>query len=97
MSMIFFVLFAIISLLLVTALPFSLTLMGHYPKEKVSVIMTFVVLAAAELTEIIMNIYAFAVPRLLNVYIRKYPLKELHFIRNAMQLKCIINIILVCI
>ena len=83
----FYVLCMIISMLLVTILPFSIALMGHYPKYKISVLITCIVLITIQITEAIMNFYAFRYTRLLHISIQNYPKEDLIFLRNMMCLQ----------
>lgn len=90
----FYVFFTIALLMLVSILPFSLALVGHFPKYEISVCITCTILVIIELLEAIMNFYAFRSTRLLHILIQKYAKSDLMFLRNTIFCKSFVNILI---
>ena len=81
----FLVLLGIFQMFATIVLPFSIGLQGHWPENNVTVLMTTVTLIIISILELVMIIYGFSCPRLLNMAVNDWNKKER---RRFMLLMC---------
>ena len=75
-------------------LPFSIALQGHWPDERVTVLITMITLIITSVIELVMIVYGFSCPRLLNMAINDYDNKER---RNLILLMCLKPVFDICL
>ncbi|XP_002162642.3 endosomal/lysosomal proton channel TMEM175 [Hydra vulgaris] len=93
----FIIVIIILELLATTVLPFSLAIQGHFPYEKVSIIVTFSVLGFIQLLNVIMILYAMATPHILHIELQSWSKADLARFRNVFIAKPVLSIILLAI
>ena len=91
----FLVLLGIFQMFATIVLPFSIGLQGHWPENNVTVLMTTVTLIIISILELVMIIYGFSCPRLLNMAIRDWEKKERRRFMFTMCIKPVFEIVLV--
>ena len=91
----FLVLLGIFQMFATIMLPFSIALQGHWPEDHVTIVMTTVILIIINILDIIMILYGFGCPRLLNMAIRDWSKKERRRFMLTMCIKPIFEICLV--
>ncbi|XP_066930529.1 endosomal/lysosomal proton channel TMEM175-like [Clytia hemisphaerica] len=82
----FMVLLGLFQMAAIVVLPFSIALNGAYPKEDITIAITTIVLIIINIFELIMILYGFYCPRLLNMAMKDWSNKE---VRNFMLILCI--------
>lgn len=87
------IMLTILSMLFITLLPFTFLLIGHYPEEDIAVYLLCVTLLFLEIIEILMTVYSFSSPWLLHSALHDTSKKDLSYLRNAMCLKNMVNIL----
>ena len=88
------VVLVIMSLLATTMLPFSLSLKGHYMHQQAGGIITSGLIAAVELIEALIAVYAFHSPRLLHIELHPWSNQERAYLRNISLFGNLFDIIL---
>ncbi|XP_047143096.1 endosomal/lysosomal proton channel TMEM175 [Hydra vulgaris] len=83
----------ILEMLATTVLPFSLSLQGHYPHQKTSIILTCCLLGLIQIIDIAIICYSMETPRLLHIDLKNWTKSELHRLRNIMVLRPFLSII----
>uniref|UniRef100_A0A7M5V371 Endosomal/lysosomal proton channel TMEM175 n=1 Tax=Clytia hemisphaerica TaxID=252671 RepID=A0A7M5V371_9CNID len=91
----FMVMLGLFQMAAIVVLPFSISLMGHYPNDDVTIISTMVVLMIIYVLELVMILYGFYCPRLLNMAMRDWTDKEVRGFMLRMCIKPIAEIVLV--
>ena len=87
----------ILEMLVTSVLPFSLSLQGHYPHEKTSIILTCCILGLIQVIDIAVICYSIETPRLLHIDLKNWSKYELRRFRNIMVLKPFISIVFLTI
>ncbi|XP_066918499.1 endosomal/lysosomal proton channel TMEM175-like [Clytia hemisphaerica] len=91
----FMVMLGLFQMAAIVVLPFSIALNGAYPREDVTVLLTITILIIINIFELIMILYGFYCPRLLNMAMKDWSNKEVRRFMLRMCIKPIVEIVLV--
>uniref|UniRef100_A0A7M5V6C2 Endosomal/lysosomal proton channel TMEM175 n=2 Tax=Clytia hemisphaerica TaxID=252671 RepID=A0A7M5V6C2_9CNID len=91
----FMVILGLFQMAAIVVLPFSIALNGAYPREDVTVLLTITILIIINIFELIMILYGFYCPRLLNMAMKDWSNKEVRRFMLRMCIKPVMEILLV--